>query len=187
MTSTASARRHAGFSLLEVMIALAVLTVGLLGMMHLQIIGIVSNNTGRKHTVATELADELISGIERLPFGDPLLLATGSTGPTAPTPFGRLVTGNTLSASASAARVWSDSTPVPGVRKTTEIGPEQAEYDRRWTVWGYAPSAGAIPIVKLVAVSVVYKERGMNIPREVVLYTQLNEPSSLTANITANQ
>jgi hypothetical protein len=33
----------------------------------------------------------------------------------------------------------------------------------------------------------VYKERGMNIPREVVLYTQLNEPSSLTANITANQ
>jgi prepilin-type N-terminal cleavage/methylation domain-containing protein len=122
MTRTAPARQRAGFSLLEVMIALAVLTVGLLGMMHLQIIGIVSNSTGRKHTVATELADELVSGIERLPFGDPLLLPTGSTGPTAPTPFGRLVTGNTLSASASAARlVGLDARP--GVRKTTRIGP----------------------------------------------------------------
>ncbi len=180
------ARRPAGFSLLEVMIALAVLTIGLLGMMHLQIIGIVSNDTGRKHTVATALASELVSGIERLPFGDPLLLPSGTTGPTAPTPFGRLVTGSTVTVTGT--HQWNDTTQaVPGVRNTTEIGPDHSQYDRRWTVWGYAPSAGAIPIVKLVAVSVVYKERGMNIPREVVLYTQLNEPSSLTANITANQ
>jgi len=185
MNRHASARRPAGFSLLEVMIALAVLTVGLLGMMHLQIIGIVSNDTGRKHTVATELADELVSGLERLPFGHPLLSPSGSTGPTAPTPFGRLVAGNTLTA--TGFRAWSDTDPVPGVRTTTEIGPDHSQYDRRWTVWGYAPSAGASPIVKLVAVSVVYKERGMNIPGEVVLYTQLNEPSSLSANITANQ
>jgi prepilin-type N-terminal cleavage/methylation domain-containing protein len=179
------ARRPAGFSLLEVMIALAVLTIGLLGMMHLQIIGIVSNDTGRKHTVATELADELVSGIERLPFGDELLSPSGNIGPTAPTPFGRLVSGSTVTTTGT--HEWSDTKAIPGVRKTTEIGADHWQYERRWTVWGYAPSAGAIPIVKLVAVSVVYKERGMNIPREVVLYTQLNEPSSLTANITANQ
>lgn len=186
MNRHAPVRRPNGFSLLEVMIALAVLTIGLLGMMHLQIIGIVSNDTGRKHTVATELADELVSGIERLPFGDPLLSPSGNTGPTAPTPFGRLVAGGTLTSTGT--HEWSDAThAIPGVRKTTEIGPDHSQYDRRWTVWGYAPSAGAIPIVKLVAVSVVYKERGMSIPREVVLYTQLNEPSSLSANITANQ
>ena len=70
----------------------------------------------------------------------------------------------------------------------TEIGPEslQSTIDAGRCGATRLPP-GAIPIVKLVAVSVVYMERGMNIPREVVLYTQLNEPSSLTANITANQ
>ena len=173
-------RSSAGLTLLEVMVALSVLLVGLLGMMHMQIIGITSNNGGRMNTVAAELASELVGGIERLPFADPLAAHTGTSGSTAPAPFGRLVSGNTV---LSGAHVWDDATPIPGVRASTEIPPE---YERRWTIWGYSPSAGGLPAVKIVAVSIVYREPGVAIPREVVQYTQLVDTTSLITNLPAN-
>jgi prepilin-type N-terminal cleavage/methylation domain-containing protein len=178
---TASPRSARGFSLLEVMIALSVLLVGLVGMMQLQIFGIGANAGGRKHTQATELAQELAAAMERLPFNDASLLPLGTTGPTAPDGFGRLVHGNTLDP--SSALEWSDGT-IPGVRSKAEVGDG---YERRWTVWGYSPAAGAPPAVKLVAISVVYREAGFQAPREVLLYTQIHDPAALAANLAANQ
>lgn len=175
-------RAPRGFSLLEVIVALSVLLIGLLGMMQLQIFGIGANAGGRRHTVATELAQELAAGMERLSFNDPALLPLGSTGPTAPAGFGRLVVGNTLDP--SPALEWSDSSPIPGVRSAAEVGDQ---YERRWTVWGYSPAAGSPPAVKIVAVSVVYREAGLQVPREVLLYTQIHDPAALAANLAANQ
>lgn len=173
-------RTPRGLTLLEVMVALVVLLVGLLGMMRLQIIGISSNGGARMQMVGTEIAQELVSGIERLPFGDALIPVTGTSGPTAPTPFGRLVSGATI---ASGASVWSDASPVPGVRLDTQLPPG---FTRRWTVWGYSPSAGALPAVKLVAVSVTWREPALALPREVVLYTQLVDSGALVSNLPAN-
>jgi len=176
-------RAPLGFSLLEVMVALTVLLIGLVGMMQLQIFGIGANAAGRKHTVATELAQELSAGMERLPFNDPILTPTGATGPTAPAGFGRLVAGNVLTS--SVARAWSDASPISGVRTDTDLRGEA--YERRWTVWGYSPAAGAPPAVKIVAISVVYREKGLQMPREVLLYTQIHDPAALAANLAANQ
>jgi prepilin-type N-terminal cleavage/methylation domain-containing protein len=169
-----------GFTLLEVMIALTILLVGLLGMMRLQIIGISSNNGGRLQTVGTELAQELVTGLERLPFGDPLLAVTGTAGPAAPTPFGRLVAGAEI---AEGGLTWADGSAVPGVRLDTELPPG---FTRRWTVWGYSPSSGALPAVKVVAVSVTWREPALALPREVVLYTQLVDPGAIVSNLAAN-
>jgi len=176
-------RASSGFSLLEVMVALSVLLIGLVGMMQLQIFGIGANAGGRKHTVATELAQELAAGMERLAFNDPILTPTGGTGPTAPDGFGRLVTGNTLDDSVATA--WADASPIAGVRSDAEAG--GAQYERRWTVWGYSPAAGSPPAVKLVAISVVYHEAGWQAPREVLLYTQIHDPAAIAANLAANQ
>lgn len=175
-------RRSRGLTILEVMIALSVLLVGLLGMLRLQIIGIGSNNGGRMQTVGTEIAQELVSGIERVPFrDDDLIPVTGAVGPTAPTPFGRLVTGATI---ATGANEWSDSgMKIPGVRLDSELPPG---FKRRWTVWGYSPSLNALPAVKIVAVSVTWSEPALPMPREVVLYTQLYDPSAFVANLPAN-
>lgn len=171
-----------GFSLLEVMAALVVMLIGLVGMMQLQIFGINANAAGRMQTVATELAQELAAGMERLPFNDPILNPSGPTGPTPPALYGRLVAGNTLTA--SGATQWSDASPIPGVRSAAEAGDS---YERRWTVWGYSPGVGASPAVKLVAISVVYREPGLRMPREVLLYTQIHDPAALAANLAANQ
>jgi len=171
-----------GVTLLEVMIAMAILTVGLLGMMHFQIVGITGNNGGRMHTIAAQLAQELVSGVERLQFGDPLVAPTGSSGPTAPTPFGPVldVDGEVT----AGAHEWSDASPMPGVRLSTEIPPE---FERRWTVWAYSPTPGALPAAKLVAVSVIYQEPSIRYRREIVLYTQLSDVGTVLFNITANQ
>jgi type IV pilus assembly protein PilV len=174
-------RSAAGLSLLEVMIALAILLVGLLGMMHLQVLGITSNNGGRMATVAAQLAEELVSGVERLPFGDPLIDVTDKTGNTAPTPFGQLLDGTDVLAG---AHEWDDATPIPGVRLSTAIPPQ---FERRWTVWGYSPAAGGTPAVKIIAVSIIYREPAIARPREVVLYTQVMDPGTIVSNIPANQ
>ncbi len=180
--------RAGGTSLIEVMIAMAVLAVGLLAMWHLHVVGITSTAAGRRHTTATALAQELVSGLERLGFDDPLLSATasgssvGSSGV-----FGALVDGS--GAVRSGAHDF-DATPVPGVRLSSEVR-EKAEasagYTRRWTVWAYstpaALAAGSTCGAKIIAVSVVWNDPPFARPREVVLYTQVYNAATFTAGL----
>jgi type II secretory pathway pseudopilin PulG len=61
-------QRHEGFTLVEVMLALAFLTVGLLGMAAMQDIALSRNIDARRLTVATNLATEML---ERIRFNSP--------------------------------------------------------------------------------------------------------------------
>lgn len=171
-----------GVTLLEVTIAMAILLVGLLGMMHFQIAGITGNNGGRMQAIATELAQEVVSGVERIPFGDPIVASTGSTGPAAPAPFGSLLDGS--GDVSPGAHEWSDATPIPGVRLAGEV---PSGFQRRWSVWGYSPASGGTATVKVIAVSVIYVEPNLRFPREVVRYTQVFDAGALISNIAANQ
>jgi hypothetical protein len=171
-------RDQRGTTLLEAMIALAILAVGLLGMMKLQIIGITSNAGARAHTTAAQLATELAGSLEGLPFDDARLAGTLDTSP--PSPFGSLLAADT---SAETIHAWSDGEPVPGARLDSAIEADpldgsQPLYRRRWTVWDYvgAGSASGAAATKIVAVSVIYHERGNASPREVVVLTQRSNP-----------
>jgi prepilin-type N-terminal cleavage/methylation domain-containing protein len=179
-----------GSSLIEVMIALAVLAVGLLAMWHLHMVGLSSTGAGRRHTVATGVARELASGLERLAFNDPRLADT-VTGQTLPAgaAFGNVVQGD--GSILAGARPWDDAAAVPGVRRIAELpgqGDATTRYDRRWTVWGYvsprAP-AGTAPGVKIIAVSVTWRDPPFARPREVVLYTQVTNPAALATGLGA--
>lgn len=177
-----------GVSLIEVMVAMGVLAVGLLAMWNLHVIGLTSTAAGRRHSVATAIARELVSGLERLPFGDPRLANhVAATALPAGALFGSLVeAGGTIRAG---AWEWSDATPVPGVRLASELPAEGTGYERRWTVWGLVSSdpsaAGMTPGVKLVAVSVVWRDPPFARPREVVLYTQVANPATLVTGLGA--
>lgn len=186
-------QRARGFSLIEVMIGLTILLVGLVPLLRLQIFGMASNSGARSHMVATQLAQELLSGIERLPFADPLVDTTETTGPTPPATFKPIVTGLGTIAETGARR-WNDSTAaVPGARSDASIkaayGPDEAggaRFHRRWRVYGYSPAPGGVPTVKVVAVSVVWREPSLPRPREVVLYTELHNASAFLSGLTAN-
>ena len=180
-----------GSSLIELMIAMAVLAVGLLAMWHLHVVGITSTAAGRRHTVATAIARELVSGLERLPFSDPVLSETYTgpgtpSGPPSSALFGTLVDGS--GSIRTGAHEWSDATAVPGVRLDTQLREkaEAAEYARRWTVWGLvSPSApaGSTAGVKLIAVSVTWRDPPFARPHEVVLYTQVVNAGALVAGL----
>lgn len=179
-------RRSAhGFTLIEVMIALAVLLVGMLGLMRLQILGLSWNQSARTQSRAMELALELRAGLEQLPYSDPRLAVTGGWGTTPPTPFGALLgAGGSV---ASGATVWSDASPIPGVTLDSVLGSDPNSplplFQRRWTVWGYtgmtSMNAGAL----IIAISVIYVDRGSLQPREVVVYTQRVNPAAVLATI----
>ncbi len=175
-----------GFTLIEVMVSLGILAVGMLGLMHLQILGLSWNQSARADSRATELALELRAGLEQLAYGDGHLAVTGGTwGTTAPTPFGALL-GNGGSV-ATGATAWSDTNPIPGVTLDSAIERDstdasKARYLRRWTVWGYTEmssmSAGAL----VIAISVIYQDKGSRQPREVVVYTQRVNPATVLSS-----
>ncbi len=67
-TYTVTATSNAGFSLLETMIAMVVLTVGILAMMTMQTTAIGANANASSMTRASELAARIIEGYRSVPF-----------------------------------------------------------------------------------------------------------------------
>lgn len=187
-----------GVSLIELMIAMAVIAVGLLAMWNLHVVGLTSTAAGRRHTVAVGLARELLSGLERLAFTDDRLgdneVGQGTpSGLPASALFGPLVDGGGNVRTTGGLRPvheWDDGAAVPGVRLDGEMreAGDGGGYERRWTVWGVlSPSqAGGTPGVKLVAVSVVWRDPPFARPREVVLYSQVMNPGALASGLAAN-
>jgi len=63
-------KRSEGFTLLEVMIALVILAVGLLGLAALQLVAVKSNAFSSEMTYATMLAQQHAESLKNLPFTD---------------------------------------------------------------------------------------------------------------------
>lgn len=195
------ARTHSpparGVSLIEMMIAMAIITVGLLAMWNLHMVGITSTAAGRRHTVATALARELVQGLERLSYSDVhITSALDVNAPGTPTGlpadqiFGPLVDGS--GSIKTTPHVWSDGSPIPGVRLDSQMreNAEGARFERRWTVWNVtSPSApaGSAAGVKLIAVSVTWHDPPFARPREVVLYTQVTNPGAVVSGLANTQ
>ncbi|WP_242360564.1 prepilin-type N-terminal cleavage/methylation domain-containing protein [Anaeromyxobacter sp. SG17] len=166
-----------GFTLLEVMIALAILSVGLLGMMQLQIMGITSNSGARAQTIASQLATELAGALEALPFDDAQGRLSGPAATaTPPAGFGRRLGAGTTG---TLVHTWSDAMAVPGARLDSSLEADPLEagkplYRRAWTVWNYSAegTASGASASKVIAVSVIYHERWNGSPREVVVLSQ---------------
>lgn len=189
-------RRHArsgerGSTLLEAMVALSILLVGLLGMARLQIYGLAATQGARAHTIAMQLASELGAALERLPSDDGRI--SGSHGTTVndpPANFGRILKSNGT-VPTTGVHEWSDDADkvIPGARLESTLerdpaNPSQPAFRRRWTVWDTGVT-GSGAAAKLIAVSVVYRERGVPNPREVVIYVHSELRGSFMANIAA--
>lgn len=177
-----------GTTLLEAVIALTILLIGLLGMMRLQVWGSNSDEGARSHTVAMQLGQELLAGLERLPVDD-ARIKEQFTGTTPPAGFGALLATGSLPTTPFTA--WSDSTPVPGVTPDAELSARTGmdsidgslpRFQRRWTVW-MPTTPMTTGGTKVIAVSVGWRERGFPRLREVVLYGTVVNPAAITAFI----
>ncbi len=176
-------RRNAarGVTLLEAVVSLTILLIGIVGMMQLQIVGITADAGARAQTQAFQLARELAAALEKLDPLDAQLTAPHSTSLVPPASFGHALLGDGTVAT-SGLTAWDDAKALPGVTTDAQllasagVDAEDAtlpRFQRRWSVWE-AQTAATSGGVKLVAVSVTYREKALPGRREVVLLTQIS-------------
>ena len=88
-----SPSKEAGFTLLELIVAIAILTIGLLAVGSMQISGIGGNSLAYRTTEAVTLAQDRLERLIFIPFADPLLdVGTNKADPWAPAPTGYAIT-----------------------------------------------------------------------------------------------
>ncbi len=192
-------RSARGAALLEVMAGLTVLLIGLVGMFHMQMLGVTANQGARAKTRAAALAQDLANALDR----QPLVTAAGtidpryfnptvsSSTPTPPAPFGSLLTSSGVS---TAAGIYDGTVPAnlpAGVIPDSSLPrdlftPALPLYQRRWTVWQYTEPGSTVPVY-VIAVSVVYRESKLPTLREVVVYTQKVNYGGLTSYLATQQ
>lgn len=182
--TTTHPRSSRGSTLLEAVIALSVLMIGIVGMFRLQIFGVTADEGARAHTQALQVGAELLTALQRLPVDD-ARLAAHFVGPTTPAGFGQ----------AGPYTPYSDGAPLPGVRLDADFvaagvvntSTGAPRFLRRWTVWMPSAPATGGQGSKLIAVSVVWQERGVIGPREVVLYGTTINPAAVTTSIASQR
>ena len=77
MMSAESLRNPRGATLIEAMIAIMLLTIGILAVMAMQIRAIGASSVAMDQTDANNVATSFLEVLQELPFGDPNLAATG--------------------------------------------------------------------------------------------------------------
>jgi prepilin-type N-terminal cleavage/methylation domain-containing protein len=81
MSPTPCAR---GFSLIEAMAALAIFSIGLLGVLHMNVLASQQNGLARRQSTASKVARDLVDAFERLPYGHTLLSNESTIDPADP-------------------------------------------------------------------------------------------------------
>jgi len=85
--------KEAGFTLIELIVAIAILTIGLLAVGSMQIAGIGGNRSAYRTTEAVTLAQDRMERLLFRPFADPLLtVGSNNADPWPPAPTGCTVT-----------------------------------------------------------------------------------------------
>lgn len=75
-----ASRAEAGFTLVEVLIAIVVLVFGLIAVTNLLVVAATSNRVGNDMTAAAAGATRTMDDLKALPFGDPGLATGGNLG-----------------------------------------------------------------------------------------------------------
>lgn len=76
--------RARGFSLIEAMAALAILSIGLLGVLHMNVLASQQNGLARRQSTASKVARDLVDSFERLPYEHTLLSGESTIDPADP-------------------------------------------------------------------------------------------------------
>ncbi|AKJ07739.1 type IV pilus assembly protein PilV [Archangium gephyra] len=84
MSPTPRAHRARGFSLIEAMAALAIFSIGLLGVLHMNVLASQQNGLARRQSTASKVARDLVDAFERLPYGHTLLSNESTIDPADP-------------------------------------------------------------------------------------------------------
>lgn len=163
-----NSRRAAGFTLLETMIAITILSVGLLSMASLIAKATSTSNTSRYTSTQSLLASEKLDELSALPNTDPNLTAGGglaadtagyfdqvfiSNGANGITETSTSVSGGTTTYNTTTHSPNGTVTLVNGSTTAPTTTADTLQYDRRWVIEQDQPIVGVRRITVLVNVS----------------------------------
>jgi prepilin-type N-terminal cleavage/methylation domain-containing protein len=174
-------RARRGFTLIEALIALAVMAIGLLGLASLQVVGVRANHFGRKMALASALVRDLADTVQRWDYGDarlaaprPIVTSTTDTTITSRWDMGRATT---ASYTADYAEQAGDANATNQGQLTavnydgllaTRIDPDYADaatvpvgVKRYWNVFTVDVSGSGASQGKLVQIIVRWREPGL--------------------------
>ncbi|WP_309894422.1 prepilin-type N-terminal cleavage/methylation domain-containing protein [Archangium sp.] len=84
MSPTPRASRVHGFSLVEALAALAVFSIGILGVLQMNVLASQQNGLARRQSTASKIGRDLVDAFERIPFHHALLSAESTIDPADP-------------------------------------------------------------------------------------------------------
>jgi prepilin-type N-terminal cleavage/methylation domain-containing protein len=120
-----SKSKEAGFTLLELIVAIAILTIGLLAVGSMQISGIGGNRSAYLTTEAVTLAQDRLEQLLFVPFADPLLNVGVNNPDPGGTPAGYAITYDVANVGAGVANAKLVTVRVvrteKGVSRTTTL------------------------------------------------------------------
>jgi prepilin-type N-terminal cleavage/methylation domain-containing protein len=159
-----------GFSLIETMVAIGVLTIGLVATAALMSSTVGTTSRSRNMNTAALLASEKLEDLDRFPSNDVNLTPGGSLTADVAGYFDdvQITAGNgAISETTTTAGVSTSYTQQANANMTVTQGAglpaptaDTQIYDRRWTITANSPVAGA----KTINVLVTLKNQGANAP-----------------------
>ena len=178
---TVPAAHDRGFSLVEAMIASAVMLIGLLGLAGLQIVGLRANNLGKRMAQASLLAQDLAQNMQIWSYSDPRLVPQndvtlhGNTNAPGIAKYWDLTNSDVLVSNVDGSALTFDYTDggagatqlnqlaagYSGVRSPTDSSlpaGEQVIFQRYWNVYNIDLTGSGTPQGRLVQIVVRWKE-----------------------------
>jgi len=156
-------RRESGFTLIETMVAILVMTIGLFSVAALMSQSVNTTAHSRYQTMAAMLATEKLEDLNRYPSDDAHLVPGGSLGADNAGYFDDVQTSTdngVISETTSDAGGTTSYVQQPGAGVTVTQGgalppptPDTLTFDRRWTVVKDTPVVGVRQITVLVTLT----------------------------------
>jgi type IV pilus assembly protein PilV len=183
-------KNQRGVSLIEATISLGVMTIGLLGMMQMQVIAVRSNQVARSTAVASALARDMVENASRWDYNDPRLTPLGTVSDLdAQSIKDKLDLGRETTAPTTAAPQFGEGTNDPnstndgalgtfeGLSADTDLDGTigETEPKRYWTVFNYDPDSDGNVEGKLIVILVRWKEPGFGFRQIVTTTFRYNE------------
>ena len=123
--------KEKGFTLIEMIIALFILAIGILGLLNMQVAAINGNLSASQMTIATTLAQDQIEQLKRLPFTDAAL-------------------NDSKTANNATLTTPSNASSFDQADANNPLEEGGREYQRYWNIADNTPTQGAKTVVAFV-------------------------------------
>jgi prepilin-type N-terminal cleavage/methylation domain-containing protein len=163
-----------GNTLIESMVALVVFSIGILGIMQLNVMASGQNGLAKRQTNAARITRDLIDSFERIPYNHPALAVSGMDFRTNTDFLNHQVTTGMRRLSDA---VGANDMPILGSTAAV-LATEPQAYDVWWRVSSYNDAAG-VEQGKVIAVVVRVSMPGGS-KRDIVSWTVKYDPNKVT-------